>query len=262
MTATGPTAGLATSYITLFPRTALSERPSHPCGKIGPTDRAGYRSGLSTLERRSTLGQQTARLAAARSFRPAASVFDDGPTAARAGAVRIRRRGRPGLLSTFRHAVAARRAARRQGGRDRHRRPRRRRRRDGGTRPIQIAGPRRGANAVLAAAKSPPPISGRWAATSEPIRNLCIRYNEVLLSQARVTAACNALHSIEARFCRWLLQSAGPGRERHRKPDPGVSRGNAGRAAHLGDRGRQQSAKLGRDLPIREVSSRSWTALH
>jgi NADP-dependent 3-hydroxy acid dehydrogenase YdfG len=30
----------------------------------------------------------------------------------------------------------------------------------------------------------------------------------VLLSQARVTAACNALHLIEARFCRWLLQSA------------------------------------------------------
>jgi CRP-like cAMP-binding protein len=46
------------------------------------------------------------------------------------------------------------------------------------------------------------------AATSEPVRNLCIRYNEVLLSQARVTAACNALHSIEARFCRWLLQCA------------------------------------------------------
>jgi len=46
------------------------------------------------------------------------------------------------------------------------------------------------------------------AATSEPVRNFCIRYNEVLLSQARVTAACNALHSIEARFCRWLLQSA------------------------------------------------------
>src|SRR5450756_1746197 len=46
------------------------------------------------------------------------------------------------------------------------------------------------------------------AATSDPVRNLCIRYNEVLLSQARVTAACNALHSIEARFCRWLLQCA------------------------------------------------------
>ena len=46
------------------------------------------------------------------------------------------------------------------------------------------------------------------AATSDPVRKLCIRYNEVLLSQARVTAACNALHSIEARFCRWLLQCA------------------------------------------------------
>ena len=46
------------------------------------------------------------------------------------------------------------------------------------------------------------------AAGSDPVRNFCIRYNEVLLSQARVTAACNALHSIEARFCRWLLQSA------------------------------------------------------
>ena len=46
------------------------------------------------------------------------------------------------------------------------------------------------------------------AAASDPVRNLCIRYNEVLLSQARVTAACNALHSIEARFCRWLLQCA------------------------------------------------------
>jgi CRP-like cAMP-binding protein len=43
---------------------------------------------------------------------------------------------------------------------------------------------------------------------SDAVRNLCIRYNEVLLSQARVTAACNALHLIEARFCRWLLQSA------------------------------------------------------
>jgi len=46
------------------------------------------------------------------------------------------------------------------------------------------------------------------AAASVSIRNLCIRYNEVLLSQARITAACNALHSIEPRFCRWLLQCA------------------------------------------------------
>jgi CRP-like cAMP-binding protein len=43
---------------------------------------------------------------------------------------------------------------------------------------------------------------------SEPLRNMCIRYNEMLLTQARVTAACNALHPVEARFARWLLQSA------------------------------------------------------
>ena len=46
------------------------------------------------------------------------------------------------------------------------------------------------------------------AASSEAIRDLCIQYNEVLLSQARVTCACNAMHVIEARFCRWLLQTA------------------------------------------------------
>jgi CRP-like cAMP-binding protein len=46
------------------------------------------------------------------------------------------------------------------------------------------------------------------AARSDAIRDLCIQYNEVLLSQARVTAACNAMHNIEARFCRWLLQTA------------------------------------------------------
>lgn len=40
------------------------------------------------------------------------------------------------------------------------------------------------------------------------IRDICVGFNEVLLQQARVTAACNALHPVEARFCRWLLQSA------------------------------------------------------
>jgi CRP-like cAMP-binding protein len=29
----------------------------------------------------------------------------------------------------------------------------------------------------------------------------------VLLTQARIGAACNALHQIQARFCRWLLQT-------------------------------------------------------
>lgn len=43
---------------------------------------------------------------------------------------------------------------------------------------------------------------------SSVIRDLCVRYNDVLLLHARVTAACNAVHHVDARFCRWLLQSA------------------------------------------------------
>ena len=46
------------------------------------------------------------------------------------------------------------------------------------------------------------------AAESSVLRNLCIGYNEILLSQARINVACNAVHLIEARFCRWLLQTA------------------------------------------------------
>jgi CRP-like cAMP-binding protein len=42
---------------------------------------------------------------------------------------------------------------------------------------------------------------------SKALSDLCIGYNEVLLSQARITAACNALHPVEARFSRWLLQT-------------------------------------------------------
>ena len=42
---------------------------------------------------------------------------------------------------------------------------------------------------------------------SKPVADLCMNYNEVLLSHARITAACNALHKVEPRFCRWLLQT-------------------------------------------------------
>lgn len=45
------------------------------------------------------------------------------------------------------------------------------------------------------------------AASSKAISTLCVSYNETLLAQARITAACNISHHVEARFCRWLLQS-------------------------------------------------------
>ena len=42
---------------------------------------------------------------------------------------------------------------------------------------------------------------------SERIRDLILRYKETLLGQVQQTAACNALHPLEARLARWLLQA-------------------------------------------------------
>jgi CRP-like cAMP-binding protein len=40
---------------------------------------------------------------------------------------------------------------------------------------------------------------------SEHIRNLFVSFSETLLSQVMQTAACNSLHTVEERMCRWLL---------------------------------------------------------
>lgn len=40
---------------------------------------------------------------------------------------------------------------------------------------------------------------------SARIRDLVDRHNEALFGHAIQSVACNALHSVEARFCRWLL---------------------------------------------------------
>ena len=40
---------------------------------------------------------------------------------------------------------------------------------------------------------------------SEHVRDLFVSYSETLLSQVQQTVACNAMHSTEARMCRWLL---------------------------------------------------------
>src|SRR5262245_20155815 len=42
---------------------------------------------------------------------------------------------------------------------------------------------------------------------SRAIRDLIVRYNDLLLAQVQQSVACNALHTLEARLCRWLLQT-------------------------------------------------------
>jgi CRP-like cAMP-binding protein len=42
---------------------------------------------------------------------------------------------------------------------------------------------------------------------SRAIRDLIVRYNDLLLAQVQQSVACNALHALEARLCRWLLQA-------------------------------------------------------
>jgi CRP-like cAMP-binding protein len=45
------------------------------------------------------------------------------------------------------------------------------------------------------------------AQDSAGIRDIIVRYGEMLLIQVQQTAACNALHDVEARLSRWLLQA-------------------------------------------------------
>jgi CRP-like cAMP-binding protein len=42
---------------------------------------------------------------------------------------------------------------------------------------------------------------------SAALQSLVERYQYALLGHAQQSAACNALHSVEARLCRWLLQA-------------------------------------------------------
>lgn len=42
---------------------------------------------------------------------------------------------------------------------------------------------------------------------SDPFRSAMNSYQGIILFQAQQSAACHAIHSVEARFCRWVLQA-------------------------------------------------------
>ena len=48
------------------------------------------------------------------------------------------------------------------------------------------------------------PLHDAWT-RSAALRDLADRHNEALFGHAIQSVACNALHAVEARFCRWLL---------------------------------------------------------
>src|SRR5262249_23551387 len=73
-----------------------------------------------------------------------------------------------------------------------------------------------GAPATIARAVVQVPGTAAWisasqfhtvAAQSQGLRDLIVRYDDVLLAQVQQSVACNALHSLEARLWRWLLQT-------------------------------------------------------
>src|SRR5215470_16972018 len=53
------------------------------------------------------------------------------------------------------------------------------------------------------------PVSAFQAIANEnpTLRALVVRYNDLLIRQIQQSVACNALHALEARLCRWLLQT-------------------------------------------------------
>ena len=77
---------------------------------------------------------------------------------------------------------------------------------------------------------------------SDELRILINGYQSVVYFQAQQTAACQALHPVEARMCRWLLQAQDAIGGDTLESDAGISLAHAGRAPHQRLGQRQQAA--------------------
>lgn len=47
----------------------------------------------------------------------------------------------------------------------------------------------------------------KYVSQYSTLQDLILKSNEVILAQTQISAACNALHNVEQRTCRWLLQT-------------------------------------------------------
>jgi hypothetical protein len=90
------------------------------------------------------------------------------------------------------------------------------------------------------------PLQDAYARSAQ-LRSLINRHTDALYGHSIQSVACNALHSVEARFCRWLLTC----HDRIDNDTVGLTQEffgrNAGRAAHHGHRRRRRPAGPGTD---------------
>jgi CRP-like cAMP-binding protein len=59
----------------------------------------------------------------------------------------------------------------------------------------------------VSAAQIPVERLAEAATRSKPVRDMIIRYSDALLEQTQKTLACNTVHHVMQRLCRWLLQA-------------------------------------------------------
>ena len=84
--------------------------------------------------------------------------------------------------------------------------------REGAIGSVSGLGPRRSHTRAIVqvsgtAARIPASRFRKAAEASQAIRDIIMRNGELLLIQVQQTAACNALHDVEERLSRWLLQA-------------------------------------------------------
>src|SRR5262249_7912025 len=91
------------------------------------------------------------------------------------------------------------------------------------------------------------------AANERPaIRDLVVRYNDLLLAQVQQSVACNALHTLEGQAFPLVAANARLRRRRCDPADAGISRADARRAPHDGDdRGPPAAERRPHPLPPR-----------
>ena len=80
-----------------------------------------------------------------------------------------------------------------------------------------------------------------------PLPRLLLRYTQALVAQIGLMSACKRHHSLERRFCRWIIVMPGPVALERTDDNAGTDRRDAGRAPRRCHGGRRKAAGGGTD---------------